>query len=649
MMSWRKNIAGVVLLGLAVSTTPARAMGFPKLHMPGTHKKIKDTSTPGRKPNAAQSALLDKAMAREKETLKVIRERRPLVELTLQQMRPDVGLQQIPASDYHLLQRVNFNKVIGEEDYDILTHARKGIVKTTLDKIVNVQEAFRYHFNGVGFTRMIVMDSTKFDRQHYDFLFIRRDFLGSVRVSVFDVKPKRNIKSGGFFGRIYVEEQGGNVVRFNGSQNGDRENAHNMHFDSWRTNVQPNLWLPAAFYVEETQTTDKEHSVAIKAVGHIWGYALRVSGSETENTSLKVLDTSVQDVSQDATDVSPLGAQRAWVQQAEDNVIERLTEAGLLDTPSDFDKICADIANNIVIENKIDTSTPLKCRVLMTQPLESLAVGNTVILSKGLVDTLAVQVANDPQAPLANLAAFISFQVAHVILGHKLDTKFAFNDRLLFPDEAAFQKIPMHHTDADNEAAAKKALDLLAGSEFKDKLNYPGLYLEMLAARVRQMPKLNEAIIGDALIKNEKDYAFWMGALTPKGGKLDINDLSQNAAMPLDSFLKYDSWTDQVAQMHSRYEPLLSGRDKMPFEVTPVYLKLTYFVPPVQPVAAPVAAPAPADQNAPAAAPAPAAADQNAAPAPAAADQNAAPPADQGTAPATPANQNAAPAAPQGQ
>jgi len=608
-MSFRRYFAGVVLLAFMAPCVPAHAIGMPHMHMPGLKKKEKDMTMPGHKPNAEQNALIDKAIGREKETIKVIRERRPLVEVTLQQMKPDVALQQIPSTDFHILQRVNFTKIVGEEDYDIKTEAKKGMIKGTLDKLMNVQSVFRYHFNGVGFTRMIVMDSSKFDRQHYDFLFVRRDFLGSVRVSVFDVTPKKNLKKGGFWGRVYIEEQGGNIVRFNGTQNGDTVEAHNMHFDSWRTNVQPDLWLPTAFYVEETQATDKEHSVATKAVGHVWGYVLKVQPSDAENTSVQV--ENAQDVSQDAQDVSPLGAQRAWVQQAEDNVIERLFEAGLLDAPSDFDKTCADIANNIVIENKIDTSAPLKCRILLTEPLESLAIGNTILLSKGLVDTLAVQT-TDPAAPLANLATFISFEVAHVILGHKLDTKYAFNDRLLFPDESAFQRIPMHHTDIDNEAAAKKALDLLNGSEFKDKLNYPGLYLEQLAARVKQMPHLTEAIIGDPLVKNEKDYQFWMSALLSKGGKLDMNDLTQNAAMPLSSFLKFDPWTDQVNQIHARYEPLLSARDKMPFEVTPVYLKLSYFVGPVTaPAAAPGAAPAaagaaagttaaPADQTAPA-------------------------------------------------
>ena len=55
-------------------------------------------------------------------------------------------------------------------------------------------------------------------------------------------------------------------------------------------------------------------------------------------------------------DVSPLGAQREWIQQAEDNVIERLYTAGLIDAPSPFDKTLADLANNILVYNNIATS-----------------------------------------------------------------------------------------------------------------------------------------------------------------------------------------------------------------------------------------------------------------------------------------------------
>jgi hypothetical protein len=98
-----------------------------------------------------------------------------------------------------------------------------------------------------------------------------------------------------------------------------------------------------------------------------------------------------------------------------------------------------------------------------------------------------------------------------------------------------------------------------------------------------------------------------------KGTKLDVKDLKQQAAMPLSSFLRFDPWTDQVFVLHSAFEPLLSAADKMPFEVEPVYLKLSYFKPPPDPAAAApaaptAAAPAPADNSAAPTAAAPAAA-----------------------------------------
>jgi hypothetical protein len=58
-----------------------------------------------------------------------------------------------------------------------------------------------------------------------------------------------------------------------------------------------------------------------------------------------------------------------------------------------------------------------------------------------------------------------------------------------------------------------------------------------------------------------------------------MNDLKQQAAMPLSSFLRFDPWTDQVIAMHTSFEPVLSSADKMPFEVEPVYLKLAYYKP----------------------------------------------------------------------
>jgi hypothetical protein len=595
MISRARSTAGAALLALFLATSfPAlagAAIIFGK-------KKVEQDTMPGRKLTAAQNALVDKAIVREKEVIKVVKERAPLVETYIQNMKPDPVLLQVPDSDQHFLARVDFGKVINDDqykDYKGNFEAKKSklsFFKNSFGALGGISSSLRLTFHESGFVQMILMDSNSFDREHYTFTFVRNDFLGNIPTTVFDVQPISGKREyGRFFGRIWVETREGNVVRFNGDFAGSIQTMKEFyHFDSWRTNVQPGLWLPTSFYVEESDPRSPESTLKFKAINYVWGYVLKVPvDSNGENTNLEVVNA--QDVSNDAPDVSPLGAQREWVQQAEDNVIERLFQAGLLDAPSEFDKTLEALANNILVYNNIQTSRPIRVRTLLTEPLESLAVGNTIIVSKSLIDTTSVM-STDGAQQMGDLNAILAFQVAHIILGHRLDTKYAFSDRLLFPSTSVFTRIPMHHTDVDNTEAAKKALELLGAKELAGGQQYFGLYLQQLQARLKTLPALNTPMIGDALIKSDKDDTFWMAAMVPKGIKLDMKDLKQQAAMPLASFLRFDPWTDQVVQMHTSFEPILNPRDKMPFEVEPVYLKLTYYTAPTPPAAPPAAAPA---------------------------------------------------------
>ncbi len=637
-------IAGLTLALLAGSAAPGHAA-------PELFKKKKDV-VQGKKLTPAQSALIDKAIVREKAVIKVVKERAPLVETYIQNMKPDPVMRQVPESDEHFLGRVEFAKaVIGDDAYKAGPKAGEKQGKLSFFKnsggfLNGLTGSLHLEFNQGGFVSMLLMDSNSFDRQHYNFYFVRNDFLGNTPTAVFDVTPANGKgEKGRFFGRIWVETRDGNVVRFNGDFAGSEKDYQEFfHFDSWRTNVQPDLWLPTSFYVEESDPRSQTSTLKFKAINHVWGYVLKVPEKEAENTSLEVVGA--QDVSNDAQDLSPLGAQRAFVKQAEDNVIERLFQAGLLDAPSDFDKTLEALANNILAYNNIAVSSPIRVRTLLTEPLESLAVGNTIILSKSLIDTSAV-ITQDGAQQMGNLNALLAFQLAHIITGHKLDTKYAFNDRLLFPDDSAFKKIPMHHTDADNTEAAKKAIELLNAKELADGQKYFGLYLQQLQARVKALKALNTPMIGDGLVKGENDTNFWLAAMMPKGEKLDVKNLKQQAAEPLSAFLRFDPWTDQVITLHTSFEPILSASDKMPFEVSPVYIKLSYYKPAAEPVAPPPAAAgaAPVDPNAqPAAAPAatapnaPAATDPNAPAAPGVVDPNApAQPAGAPTAPPAPA------------
>jgi len=413
---------------------------------------------------------------------------------------------------------------------------------------------------------------------------VRKEFLGTVRTWVFDVHPRVS-GMGRFYGRIWIEDQGGSVVRFNGTYTGSNQedaSKYYFHFDSWRMNVQPGIWLPVAVYVEESQRTESAKSVGLKAQTHFWGYSLKLPTRDSENVSVKVDDA--VDRSNDSQDVGPLQASRMWITQAENNVVDRLVEAGLvapLDEGGYEDKVLGQIVINLIVPNNLAFTDQIHVRVLLTDTVEATTVGNTILLSKGLIDSLPSEEA---------IASVIAMELAHVAMGHHIDTRYAFNDRLLFPDESTFQRINMYHKDHDNEEAAKKAMEYLQASMYKDRLASAGLYYAQLVDRSKVLKAQNTPTLGDSLLK--PDGTPWMADLGKMAPKINWDDLTQTAALPLGSWLKVDPWDDSVHMLDAkRYAPM-NARDKMPFEVTPVFYKLqryeaAHVAPPPPPAATP--------------------------------------------------------------
>ena len=538
---------------------------------------------------AEQSALVEKAIAREKIIIKNIQQRTPLVETYIQDTKPDVKLYEVPTNDTYMLSRVDFRKTFTDKPYSVRAKSGHGFFKGSALAFANIGKALHLDketYNTDGFTQMMFLDPTGFDQQHYVFSYVRREFLGSVRTWEFDVHPKVG-GNGRFYGRIWIEDQDGNVVRFNGtyteSQSEDNTKEY-FHFDSWRMNMQPGLWLPVAIYVEESQRTEGNKLTGLRAQTRFWGYSLTLPTRESENVSVQV--EGAVDQSTDSQDMTPLQATRKWVQQAEDNVLDRLVQAGLLAPPSDFDKTLEQIVINLAVPNNLNFPDPVHCRILLTTTVEATTVGNTILLSKGLIDTLPNE---------ESIAAVVAFELAHVALGHHIDTRYAFNDRLLFPDESSFQRIKMDHSDPDNVDAAKSATTYLEASMYKDRLPNAGLYMAQLAERGKVLKQLNTPKLGDSLLKT--DGTPWMGELAKLAPKLNQDDITQVAAMQLGFWLKTDPWDDREHMLQAKRFAPMNARDKMPFEVTPIFFNLQRYeeaqsTPPATPPAAVPAAPA---------------------------------------------------------
>jgi len=501
--------------------------------------------------------VVDAIIEREHALIQFLKNRTPLVETYLQNLQPDAKLGAVPKEDHYFLGRLDLSDI---DRRDYLT--KEASFQRTL--MGGVTKLFRIQYQPMGFSWMIFADRQNFDRAHYDFHYVHREFLGEVRCLVFEVSPKKNAGPGLFQGQIWVEDQDYNIVRLNGTYVPRPRNAFYFHMDSWRLNLVQGYWIPSYIYSEEGDFSyGSRDKLAFKAQSRIWGYDVMKNSRDDELTDLKVED--VKDASPVAQDLSPLEAQRAWQQQAEDNVLERLQKAGLLAPAGDVDKVLQTVVNNIQITNNIDLPRPVRARVMVTYPLETFSVGNTIIISRGLIDTLPDEV---------SLAAVLSHELAHIVLGHNLGSKFAFTDRMLFSDESTYQNFGFRHNPEEETAADAKAVELLKNSPYAQKLGSAGLYLRQLQARAPQMSALLTAHLGNSFA-DEKGQITRLSALLPSAPALDENKLDQIAALPLGGRIKLDPWGDHVEMIKAAPVSYTSARDKMPFELTPFFPRLS--------------------------------------------------------------------------
>jgi Peptidase family M48 len=512
------------------------------------------TSTPA----ANLSEVVDRIVQREHFFIAQMRHMHPLVETYLQNLRNDADGNAIPIDDQYFLGRLNMS----EGPDDVSFTGQPGFGHRMLTKLTGV---YSLHFLPMGFAQMVVLD-TDFQKKYYRFNFVRREFLGDLRCLVIDVQPREGDKTARFMGRIWVEDQDYNIVRFNGTYYPQPKINFFFHFDSWRLNMRPGVWLPAYVYTEESNLkTGLTKTMHFKAQTRLWGYDLKGLGKNEEFTQILVdAPQSVKDQSDAAADATPVVAERMWEKQAEENAIERLQKIGLLAPASEVDKVLATVVNNLLVTNNIDLQSDFHCRVMLTAPLESFTIGHTIVMSRGLLDVLPDE---------ASLAMVLSHELSHIVLGHHFDTKLAFNDKLLFPDQESFKRLDFRHTPAEEEAADTKALDLLKNSPYKDKMGSAGLFLKALEQHAPDLPNLIHPHLGNSF-GGEKGM-MRMASLLQQAPTLDAKRLDQIAALPLGGRIKVDPWSDQVELSKAKQVALTSTREKMEFGITPFFPHLT--------------------------------------------------------------------------
>ena len=503
--------------------------------------------------------VLDRVVQREHMFMAQMRHMHPMVETYLQDLKNDSGGIPVPVNDKYFLGRLDLSD--GAEDVSFV--GQPGFGHRMASKMTGL---FSLHYLPMGFAQMVLLDAD-FQKRSYNFSFVRREFLGELRCLVIDVHPKEDQKTSHFLGRIWVEDQDYNIVRFNGTYYPQPKSNFFFHFDSWRLNMRPGIWLPAYVYTEESNMkTGFTKALHFKAQTRLWGYDLKGLGKNEEFTQI-LIDSpqSVKDQSDTASDATPVVAERMWEKQAEDNAVERLQKIGLLAPPGEVDKVLSTVVNNLLVTNNIDLQGDIHCRILLTAPLESFTIGHTIVISRGLLDVLPDE---------ASLAMVLGHELSHIVLGHHFDTKLAFNDKLFFPDEESFRRLDFKRSSADEEAADAKALELLKNSPYKDKMGNAGLFLKALQQKSPELPNLIRPHLGNSFAGSK---TIRMSSLMSSTPELDDKKLDQIAALPLGGRIKVDPWSDRVELSKAKPVALTSAKEKLEFEITPFFPYLTRF------------------------------------------------------------------------
>src|SRR6266481_5639331 len=336
-------------------------------------------------PSSTMDQVVDRALGREQALMEMLKTRTPFVETYLQDLKFVPQLGPTLVQDHYYLGRMDLSENMDRRDY----LSKETSFESQL--LGGFTRLFRFEYRPLGFSWMIYADRSDFNRKTYDFKYIHREFLGDVRCMVFEVSAKKGTGNGRFRGRIWVEYQEYNIVRLNGFYEPRPRNAYFFHLDSWRLNLIPDYWVPAYIYSEEGDFADgSKDKMAFKAQTRLWGYDVQKGGQNGEFTQMRV-DSTVKDESPGAQDASPLQAQWQWQQQAGDNVIERLQNAGFLAPEGGVDKVLETVVNNLLTSNNIDLPLPVHTRALLTPHL-----GNGFTNRKGSMDRMVALMNSAP-------------------------------------------------------------------------------------------------------------------------------------------------------------------------------------------------------------------------------------------------------------
>jgi hypothetical protein len=549
---WRAQGAALVLLcaGIVAGQNSQQEPASDSAIVPNTSSVF--ALVPRLKPLSFDQ-FIDRAILQERSLITLLQNFRPIGESYIQEQRRDPEGGVVPNGDHYFLSRLDLTKGERALAFENEERGRYGIFKRLRKK-----RAAR--FDAAGFVQALFPDLEHFDRDNYSFEYVRFENLGEVRCAVVDVKPRPGTENRGFMGRMWFEDQNASIVRFTGAYTSRAFAQRAFHFDSWRVNTLDVRWMPAYVYTEEWNPAPSVHELWFKAQTRVWGYDLANAGDHREfakplTDAPALVDPKRHETSQSLNPAYTVGKS---TYTTDDELVERLQVAGLMAPDGSVNQILQTVVNNILLSNDLEIPA-IRCRVLLTTPLESFVVGRTIIVSRGLLDVLPDE---------ATLAAVLAHEMAHIVL-HQSDRGEYLSELVLpFSDLEIFSHLDFHFDPAQETEADRKGLELFSKSPYKDQMANAGMFLAILEARSPQLPNLLHGRFSNDF---GTSHLVGMQGVANSGKPLQTNRLDQIGALPLGSRIAVNPWSDQIELLKSKPVQLESSAERLPFEVTPFF------------------------------------------------------------------------------
>jgi hypothetical protein len=455
----------------------------------------------------------------ERKTIALFAKRNPIVETYAQSLNPEQAPQAI-IDDAYLLRRVSL-------DADSPSGRMRqsfAFGRMVRSRMIKMNNGDRWPLYPEGYVDMLFADHTAFDQDHYTLKYETTVMLGDtecLRLAVAPIEPKW---SGQFAGTIWVETNRFRIVRLEGTFTPKRPtffakylNVRGfstlgiyLHFDSWRQEVAPGIWMPAYSYFDDARLwNDGKFATSYHLRGHtwVWGY--------TEG-----VDKGKPSPAQAATD--PLS---------------RLQDAGLIASPGVVEHWLENIVQDVQMAGHI-AGPEIYCRILMTSPVEMFSVGNTVVISRGLLNIVPDQLI---------LTGLLARQIAQMTL--KLGSTKPLKSIPIFDTRriSDFAGFGGRHTAGKVSAMHNLMAERLSSTQFAAAVLSADRFVGSLAAASSQTPHL--------LLRT--GFGFGLVERKRSGRPADSTSVTLTTALVLRADYGLNSWLDQVTisneESHSRW------------------------------------------------------------------------------------------------